>query len=539
MTIFEYLERDPALANVPKLDPVFDIVQNQINRNTRRGFYNDDARPNEPQTSRDWRERNRRLIFKDGATKYKTKLSRILSISGLTVNATKEQKDLYSKVVGKDFVSWLAYDYLENSIDFPNNIQFIFPFTKNGNGNPELNHDKRYSVLKKVIELEVKDILYKDESLLIFTLHNYDPETGMKIYYSVDEMNMYVLNPTKEETIITDQFGKNQREIVTRYKPQLWYVHETETLLHIGHLGLNSISKDNTPYKESLLQPLFEYTDEAMNSFSDNQAVVTQHAFPKMIIDELVCPAKGCNAGTISVEGGNDGMSAITCNVCGGSGRLTNIEPFSILIRDKDSTRDGITHVAPDPAILNITYDRSFDLFDKGCKAIGINVLGTEQESGKAKEYRLEDIQDQLKYICLQLKMNIDLFMYIVEHLDTSKVPDNPGTIMVPDSFKIKDAFDLRSDYENAPLSDKINSFIQFIEKKYHGDEATIKAYKKAVEINHIIVYQLNEIQSLAALGLEIADYMASIRGLKNLLLLKEEIIAMDDAQILSAYGRE
>ena len=164
---------------------------------------------------------------------------------------------------------------------------------------------------------------------------------------------------------------------------------------------------------------------------------------------------------------------------------------------------DPLAYVNPDTSVLQISYDTSFDLLERAKMSIGLDILTDLNESGVAKDARLEDLQDLLVNIAGSLFDTVEMFLYMIEGL---LVPNpasrKPIKIKRPQNLKLKDQTALLNDYEKALPSDRFSSAMDFYENKYKGQEEIIRAHELAMTYAPLLLVPATEVPTLMSAGI-------------------------------------
>jgi hypothetical protein len=117
----------------------------------------------------------------------------------------------------------------------------------------------------------------------------------------------------------------------------------------------------------------------------------------------------------------------------------------------------------------------------KGKRAIGLDLLENVQESGIAKEYRLEDLQDMLKVIGDAFSDMIESYLWQVESLlVVNENSRTEPTVKRPEQYTVKNSLMLLEEAKQAMSSDRQKRAMTYYEVAYKGDAVTIKIFELA-----------------------------------------------------------
>lgn len=486
----------------------WEVIYNQGVRNCRRPEPNqvvevvEQMRPNESELIKKYRAANFRLISKDGVDKFHTKAIRIFknssvdfdkkSISDRTrewINNHKffvngEQKGIWAFFY--EFVVW-------QSFTDPNSLLFAFPqhngiippaFPQEEGGHPanepipivplHVSHDKIKYISNDIVAWVGGTTLVKKN-------------IKRKFYYIVDAEAYYLYWPKDQE--------KLEYDLIT------WYVHDK------GQTPLNWVpgrTSDKGDYRESVLHAYYELADEATARFSDGQGVYVQHAHPQTVLMETDCPDCGGDR-TIKIVGKDKKTHVVPCESCNGTGRMRSPGPYNVLLKPPagpDGNKDVkvLELITPPEQTLQLTYDIPFDLLNKAKQAVGIDTLIDIQESGVAKEKRLENLQDILSSFGESIYDCMERFMYDVEVLLQPNPDDRiEPKVNRPMNYSIKTPEMLRKEAEEAQGPDKVASFMNYYRAKYADNPEMQKVLEFAMAYSPLLV--MNEQQTRLALS--------------------------------------
>jgi hypothetical protein len=499
MTAEKYLE-----SGMPAMDKsLYDEVRDQASTHTQRGKQGrvlDSARPNRPDSIKDYVKANTRNITVAEFRKFIMKLSRIMKSNDLQI---KYEGDKLSKflednpfdVLGekKDLWDFIYEKLIPFSFVDPNGALVVLPYW-NGDIPPYMevvDGGIPGNVIPNIAFhlISSKKIRYKSSGILVFEKGRNEAGT---IYMVVDEVGISLLEPFKELDKI-------------KYRVVPWYDTPVFCSISLPGARVHDIEKD-FEYKESFVQPFFEFADEFISTFADNQAVRVQHAYPKTIIDAIACPEQGCVSGYLKGQRNADGKP-IKCTNCDANGFVTNIDPYGVLRRPatlgEKSPHPAIEYVFPPIESLRETFIVAFDMLSKGKQAIGLDLIGNETESGVAKKLRLEDFDDMLQALSIQVMNTIcsalECAESILEPIETQR---KGCEYQIPSSFNIQTASELNAEFNETHLSLRHSVYMSMVEVRTHGNHEAIEAHKIALNAAPVIILTEDELRTRVASGL-------------------------------------
>ena len=463
-------------------------------------------RPSESKEILDYRIENRRMLTKEGVDRFLSKSGRILEGYGINF-AGEISKELEAFLLAEQFYYLAQYSGLKeytyrvilpSAIEDPNGWLMVWPENSEDPSLPAAKNpaNKPVKITTFVIQ---SDQIYAANDNYILWRHGFIKieNKHYPVLRSSDKVNFYIHVPRQTE---------DKKKIV--WDSELWYNHNYDYLPINILPGNLAKSNDGYEYNESFLHSYFEYGDEFKGQFSDDQAIRVQHAFPKVIMSEMPCMAEGCKSGKIHSINRKGEKVISDCQSCDGKGKLLDPGPYGILIRPKQLSETGdnpepLSYVNPDTSVLKISYDTSFDLLERAKMSIGLDILTDLNESGVAKDARLEDLQDLLVNIAGSLFDTLEMFLYMIEGL---LVPNpasrKPIKIKRPQNLKLKDQTALLNDYEKALPSDRFSSAMDFYENKYKGQEEIIRAHELAMTYAPLLLVPASEVPALMSAGI-------------------------------------
>lgn len=550
MTAQEYLDNNPDFYNRKnRAHNAWMTVAKKARTHTRRGASGDllsAQRPHEDEAIKQYRQDNIRHITMEGTSKAISKMSRVFDSSGVALDIMNESLaewldekpyiHLGKRLSSEDYFYSVVFPY---SAEDPNGILVDLPVNP---ANPTvapsapvedggLARTESVASFPHIVASErivcIEDILcYRGKGRHYFDVQGRQKNADW--FWVADEQAWYRLLPVDQDL--------KTGEIV--YELFLWYEHGYGYIPVNGLPGRLALDKDGNPYRESYFASYFELADEALTKFSDSQAVWINHAHPIRVISEIPCPA-GCAGGKLKVDG-----ELRDCDSCGGLGFLKSIHPYEAVMRPKggyenDGKAPVIELITPPPHTLDQTQERPFELLEKAKQAIGIDVLIDQQESGVAKDKRLEVLQDFLRDVTK------GLFETWETHLRNTLLLLDPGAVEMPkirkpESYKIEDAESLRLKYVESPKANKYISYLEYIDRKYSSDPVRRRAAELTVKFAPAVLHSDDErvLQSKMGMGIYDKDDLTKAEVAEMIIMdiamdLGDDFIDASDAEIL------
>ncbi len=464
-------------------------------------------RPNEDEAAQKYRQSNKRDITHGDVDRWFMKMSRIIrdnvfsSFDG-SDKLTEYQATKNYVVFGEgyDYFEWIIEYMLPRSVKDPNLIKVNLPFTPDEPLTPP-----KYGVVQTDGTVPFKeltipyDAVFSRDQTLVFqygkkVLKIGDNDVEKEVYWLADESWWYILEP----------FWSNS---TFEYELIEWYQHDSGQLPFVNGLG---VYKDG--YKESLLRSYFELGDEFIGFFSDNQAIGTNHAFPKIVQIELPCPT--CKTGststgfeTLTINGEKE---RIQCRTCHGSKLIQSSGPFATLSIPSDVAFSE-TPIKPADAIHPVVYGESqfqsrvdigWDLLSRARNSVGLDLMVDVSESGIAKEYRLEDLQDIIGNVVKHIHQFMRNDLWLKECL---LVPGNNRQVPVfdiPKTFYLEDEKFVLMAIRELPLTERQDKMIDYYDKKYKSDPVQAKIYESSVIYAPVQLYSDEEVLQYSSAGI-------------------------------------
>lgn len=505
-----------------------------------------ESRPGEDEAATSYRESNDRLITKEGVDKFVSLSVRIfknshIELSGDSINqnlsewlAKKPFSILTQKVGILDYFYTVAYRY---GIDDANAAWLAFPVSRIGTGmapiddrgeDGELILNLPVAIESRLIPSErIKkrdDIFgFQGESVIVEIpeLTNQYGEVideasaiWMPVYYLADDMDWMQYYP------IANPKRKLQNEERIIYVLTPWYHHGSGEVPVTNLPGTLNYWKDSDgfllPYYESILHSYFEYGDEVIQLFSDWQATMRKFSYPKIVMSEMIC--NECHgAGKITPrtadgymqedKGGN--VIRHQCTSCGGSGVVKDPGPLQTLLVkvgsngiDKVASEAIYKEILPPTDSLRSTYDMVFDIYERGKRSIGIDILSQLNESGKAHQVRLEIQQDKLGDVAEQSCNSIEKFLkYADDLLNPDEDQRLQPKIVRPKSLSVKTAEVLLDEAKEAPECARQDAYMEYYSVRFRHDPKKLRIYELAMGYSALLCLNNEEIEIRLAKG--------------------------------------
>jgi hypothetical protein len=275
----------------------------------------------------------------------------------------------------------------------------------------------------------------------------------------------------------------------TVYELQLWYLHDLNDL-PITHLPSVIKNIKGVYYRDSYLSPAFQYLDEVITSFSNDQGVSTLHNNPILVVGDIECPDCGGQKyinqaiNAKNVMGGEP--KRVKCSSCSGTGRVSKpgshdiIKLSAPLPGEDQSVNDKVFYVNPEVRVLEHSTQRWLTMLQLAKRSIYMDVLeDTGSESGVAKGLRLEGLKDLMKRFgddvidCVTNIMNIKEMLYVPDENERKYI-----NIVKPMSYDVETEEMLLERTKDALVVDRYETQMSYIRQKYRGDELQIRAYE-------------------------------------------------------------
>jgi len=475
------------------------------------------ARPNESDAIKEYRAENERQITREGVEKFLSKTTRIIT-KGLQFTNIQgklseylDERPFYDTGNRYTFEEYVFSVLFPLAIENPNLLVVAFPYNPlrpevapnnpiDGSERSGLSDREELGITVKLVKTS-----YVDNE--VFAFHGGEREistagmgkTKQPFYYAADKDNWYTLEPSFE--II-----EKQKKLI--YTPVVWYAWDLGTS-PVNLLPGTVATTMKGKYRESFMMPYFNLADEAINAFSDNQAIRVRFAHPIVGIEEVACWNPKCKHGNI-LEEIKGKTTKSKCKTCKGTGTVASPGPYGTLVKRKSGlTKDGNTagpameFYNPELGILSESWKTWIELMLMAKQAIGLDLLeGTGSESGVAKDLRMEDLQDRLMTIAMSIGTCGSQLLQQLEALLSPVLKDRalPGYI-VPANFKLYEASELKENAEEALFEDRYESRMDFYRHKYRGRPDLIRLYELSLAYSPAILLTEEELTKRIASG--------------------------------------
>jgi hypothetical protein len=529
------------------------LVKKQAIRHTRRLAHNplfEQQRPNEPEVIKQYRNGIKRMLSKDGIDRWISKISRIIEMAGLNIERTSINENTADFLSSEPLAYMWQYSSIQEyflrlilpyCIEDPNAILVAFPYNAENRETPlsrpisEGGLPPNTNVSIRLDIIPVEDIIYVGE--LDFTYYGWETEINFgnngekrieRVKIAFTENDIFILWPRYDE------------KLMLVYDTELWYNHNLG-FLSINYLpGRLCIAEDGNYYNESYLHPYFEYADEFLSSFTDVQANRVSHLYPKVIMTEMPCPAKGCNSGRIKVTN-KEGETEITeCHTCSGTGIIKDPGPYGVILQKPKTGIDAqggsapppYQYISPPTDTFNIAWEKTFELLERAKKSIGLDLLLNLNESGVAMEHRLEDLEDLLRDFAGALIDTMEVALETIDaYLNYDPSRRKAPKIVRPKRYDIKTALGHKMDYDNALPFDRYNTAVSLIQNKYRGDDIKQHIYKLAFKYAPELLLSEQEFNTRVASGIYNSQNVAKRDNV--VMFLSEIAESMDENRFL------
>jgi hypothetical protein len=483
-------------------------VKSQAQRHTRYSSQNDvvsKARPNEPEEIQEYRKENYRQLTYEGTQAWHAMLNRIFVQTGVSLDSASNE--LSEWLNRKPFViqgqrmslfDWAFRYLLPISTEDPNALLVALPVNPN---NPQISPNNDDDPLQPnqqagvdVLIVPSGDRIPVHNDILAFKggyiLKEYKGEVReVPYFYVADYMSWYSYEPTTYD----EKIGK------WNYQLFPWYAHNMDEL-PINVLCGEIVDEGTYVYHESYFKVYFEYADEFISSFSDNQGVRLRFMHPKVSMEPVSCMT--CNGTTKVKSYGPDGTPKMNvCSDCGGTGIMREAGPYGTYIRESEKTggQNFMTFHTPDVDILKMSYDVCFDLLQKGKNARGIDLLQNVAESGVAMEKRLEKLQDTIQQVATGFIDVLERFLWQVENILVLNSEQRPY-IERPKNFTLKTASMVCKEMEECPAAARMHKYFEYVGIEFRGDQVLQRIHRLAAMWSPLFLMNDEEIKTKVAI---------------------------------------
>jgi len=442
-------------------------------------------RPFETEEYRKYREENRRKITADAVIQFEQMLIKALKQTSIDYTNVPAPLQMHLESAPYKFMNtnttldnWIHKVLIPYSLLDPNAITIELPVNELNPFTPPINlesdggidPDRPLMIKTKIISYaNWKVISINHFSMLTITVPDAYPlehENGeikmVDYFYVADDVDWYIYLPLKiEKGEITYQLLK-------------WYPHDYGALPYASLPGKSTMNDEGRYYQETYVTSYYEYADEFVSRFQDDQVVHTRYAYPREIIDGVLCTE--CNgSGLRNVVGfGNKEIGKVSCKTCNGEGFLNSASPSGRTIRKKDmlgkDTKEPVAFVHPDTSILEHTTQNSFFFLEEGRKSIGLDSIQPVQEAEETKKMREQvKIEKLLNYAYAVIYWEEKHLNQKYSLLNTTGTPVNIK-LQLPLSIAVKGEEALKEEINNSLPVDRYHTIKKYIQEKYSSD---------------------------------------------------------------------
>lgn len=489
-------------------------------------------RPNEPEDILEYRIANYRPITQDAINRGIDSLYRVVSESNYSITYSDNIADYLKNKLFKPegysgmaepmkFMQLMLKYIIRIDIDDPNGALVWMPVNPvDPKEEPSKNTENKPTEIKTVIVNSSKIVHRSDgafawEAKNVWIVKNGQGEEVAKpFFYLITLSDIYRVIPTREAK------SDDPREQVMHgfyYEPEHYYslrdnAGRERDMLPVVILGGNSVlNEEGDGYYQSFFSGYVAWGDEAITSFSDNQAVRVRCNFP--IPEEKGQKCATCK-GSGEVNSGTPGQRK-TCSTCSGTGLVPSRGPYSTYINEPPNSQTGdvwptipaIQWHTPPVENLRESFATWEKFIDKAERSINIKFI-EEAQSGVAKEVDRDKLYDML------LKFSDNLFNNIIANsLDiilayrvTASSTRKPSVVNPPNSFDIKSQKDLMEEIKDLSTSGAPTPFIantakQLAGRVFHGDKVTVRIIELQAEYDPFFGKSYAELISFESAG--------------------------------------
>lgn len=472
------------------------------------------TRPNENDRLKEYRRKADRQITGSGFREFLSKCNRIIRQSNLSRNGISDE--LKSFVDSKPFTdngenlsleSYAIDVILRQALGYsPNQVLVAIPVNPN---------DRSVFPIKMELneQMGIEPMLIPHENLrygfgnLFFTIGKVKIKRGqgtanVEAMMGADNTHWYYFHPYYE---------KSGARIDLKYKMIPYAVHNTGESLMNFLPGERATSKDGRiSFKESYLKSYFDFSYYAAAAISDDFVLRSQYTYPITEISPVVC--KSCEGTGYKDKKKSNGE----CQACAGQGykvwpslgeAIVN-DPNEEGLGDEQKQIDRVKFYNPDIRYAETSFKTWQDLVTLAKQSIGLDLLnGTGNESGVAKDLRMETLQDKLSKIAAGLYECIDRFLWqcecILQPHEDERI--RPVTV-IPQKLSIKDTNTLKEEAENALPENRIVAHREYYASKYMNDPLMLRMHELLLDYSPIFVTPQDELNVLIAKNIIGAD---------------------------------
>jgi hypothetical protein len=377
-------------------------------------------RPSEPKEVLDFRIKTLNKLTKDIFRKGLNNAHRVLIETPLLLDANEEVMQLVEADNFDSHSGWVnlyskIIDLLQNVIQDPNGLLIVVPINGTGEDISPLTVPLNERVYFYIDYVPSSDVIYYSTDMAIYKWKGYTFKDDKNEIYTLTEYNGKVIE-------------------------DLWYIHNTGHKLSTYLGGYKSQDDNGKEYFDSFFDGAVEFADAFMNQYVNLQATMLQNTFPVREMREMPCNA--CNGkGRLP----NDKGELEDCGTCKGSGKIINYNTNTVFIRPKKtSIAEDNLPVQQDPLITyynppidgaNLSYQFSFDLYNRAGEAIGATTVKMAQ-SGVAKEEDKESYYSMLSQI---MSNTVRLYQFTISSIQSIWLNDQQTPISVKPKKDIRE----------------------------------------------------------------------------------------------------
>lgn len=462
-------------------------------------------RPNEPKDLQEYRLANYRRITKKGINQAIDSIIRTFISSNYSIKYSDNlseyiQKKRFTLQDEKYFLEPLTLLQLiiehitRINFDDPNGILVWMPVNPNDYKLPP-------SQIAENEKIEIEPMIVDSPRVIAISDDHLVFEAKEKVMVKTDARDpkayCYYFIITREVILrMMPEYNSEKKKVV--YVPYEWYSmgysqkqeNRYFPFLPCKVLGGNiCINEHGHKYFESWFQSYVEFGNEAITSFSDNQAVRVRFNFPFASVKAEQCPkCKGAKKVHSDKEGNLGTM--VTCDQCQGVGAIVPFSPFGTHYRkppsssepESFSTAPAYEFYSPDVAILNASFEAWQKFLEMAEDSVNLTFT-KEAQSGVAKEIDRENKHDTMFKVSSNtfdlLKFSLDCIeCYLMPFQEDRKLEDNQ--VRQPTTFIIKSQDDLYAELNDLITKNAPTPFINTIannlaQKVFNGDKKTQK----------------------------------------------------------------
>lgn len=538
VSVLDFLREYPYFfQNEPLAASTWCEVSDQAIRHTERtkedsGF--DDARPNEDEKIKEYRNKNKRRITTEGVNKFQSSTARTFQNAGISLQpdtidevlnewfATNPFEEMGQKM---DMMSFLYTCLVPLALRDPNAAIIPFPYSNNDEAIAPIVFPEEGGADGN-IAIPIRPKIIPSEKIV--TPHNLQGEIfafrgGVKayIYKGEEQKGEFYFVADKQFWYTYAPVGRDPKTGKVIYKAEKWYEHKLDELPNTslpGRLHGRHLDGKYFKYHESIIHSYYEWADEALNAFSDGQAVRVRHVHPKVIMQRVTCQSCKGKKKLATLKSGieqfDKGVKLMhDCTSCHGTGYIPDPSPYAVLHQpetggmrtDKASGArpDVLKYVQAPGDAVRFAIELPEYYLGKALSSIGLDTAHTEgAESADAKRLRMEAKYDILSEFSSQLFKCFERFLGLVvrmraEGLNEVELPK----FKKPNSYEYKPESLLLLEAKEALTADKLQAEMQFVSAKYRGNRKMIRVYELAYKYAPELLFSREEKQMRIGAG--------------------------------------